>query len=76
MVEVHVVGYTTGDEGSTRDVVQTSRQHSSGSGVIVDPAGYIMTDAHVVQGAVKVKVVVTARGSLKSPTPNAAALVL
>lgn len=33
-----------------------SRQRASGSGVIVDPSGYIVTNAHVVAGATRVEV--------------------
>ncbi|MDH3734123.1 MAG: trypsin-like peptidase domain-containing protein [Gemmatimonadota bacterium] len=40
----------TGQEGVV------SRQSASGSGVIVDPAGYIVTNAHVVAGATRVEV--------------------
>jgi len=36
------------------DLVRTQR--ASGSGVIVDPAGYIVTNAHVVRGAQRIRV--------------------
>jgi len=57
VVEVLVTGYATSDDGSGQTANQISRQRSSGSGVLLDPAGYIMTNAHVVSGAVRIKVV-------------------
>ena len=58
VVEILVVGY--GPVSSNQNRAATSliaRQHAVGSGVIVDPAGYIITNAHVVQGADRIVVV-------------------
>jgi serine protease Do len=48
------VGPGNGVVPSTADLVTTQR--ASGSGVIVDPEGYIVTNAHVVRGAMRVRV--------------------
>jgi len=60
VVEVLVSGYAAVDAGKDQVVNEVSRQSSSGSGVIVDRAGYIMTSAHVVQAAVKITVLIPA----------------
>jgi serine protease Do len=46
------------DTGRYQTSMVLSRQQSIGSGVIVDPDGYIMTNAHVVQGAQRIRVTV------------------
>ena len=45
------------------------RQHAVGSGVIVDSNGYIMTNAHVVEGAQRIRVALP-MSSGDSPGPN------
>ncbi|HYW42520.1 MAG TPA: trypsin-like peptidase domain-containing protein [Bryobacteraceae bacterium] len=62
VVEISVTAYAAAENDSAR-VSQISRQHSTGSGVIVDPSGYIMSNAHVVRGAIGIKVVTGVRES-------------
>jgi serine protease Do len=67
VVEIVVTGYTTTADQGSQAVSQISRQNTSGSGVIVDADGYIMTNAHVVQGALRVQVLIST-----APTPEEA----
>jgi serine protease Do len=56
VVEIFATSYLAGDGlvPATADLVTTQR--ASGSGVIVDPEGYIVTNAHVVNGAQRLRV--------------------
>jgi hypothetical protein len=56
VVQIFATSYTAGDGLLPRsgDLIRTER--ASGSGVIVDPAGYIITNAHVVRGAGRLRV--------------------
>jgi serine protease Do len=59
IVQVQVTGYRATDEKNSDQTGVIGRQRSLGSGVIVDPDGYIITNAHVVKGAQSVRVVLT-----------------
>ena len=58
VVQVVVMGYAPLGEGARGDTgIVVGRQRSIGSGVLVDPEGYIVTNAHVVKAAQQVQVV-------------------
>lgn len=59
VVQVLVSGYGATNDEDDGDTAVVTRQHSMGSGVIVDPSGYIMTNAHVVRGEDRVEVLLT-----------------
>jgi serine protease Do len=59
VVQILVTGYgpvETSERGNTAVVI--GRQRAIGSGFVIDPEGYIITNAHVVTGAQRVQVVV------------------
>jgi serine protease Do len=59
VVQIQVTGYGStedGDRKQTTDVI--GRRQAVASGVIVDPEGYIVTNAHVVNGAERIEVIV------------------
>src|SRR5712672_1568952 len=70
VVQILVTGYgpvESTERGNTAVVI--GRQRAIGSGFVIDPAGYIITNAHVVAGAQRVQVVVpegVSDGSLQS----------
>jgi S1-C subfamily serine protease len=63
VVQINVSGYALADAaGSSTADTLLERQRSTGSGVIVDPAGFILTNYHVVSGARRVQVVLPRAG--------------
>jgi serine protease Do len=66
VVQVFVTGYS-GDESNLSSESLLTRQRSTGSGVIIDREGYVITNAHVVQGALRVQVMLSAAVDEGSP---------
>jgi serine protease Do len=59
VVQILVSGYgpvESSEHGNTATVI--GRQRAIGSGFVIDPSGYIVTNAHVVSGAQRIQIVV------------------
>ena len=68
VVQITVSGYGPIEGGANGDAsVVIGRQRALGSGVIVDPGGYIVTNAHVLAGAQRVQVTLASPSSGDSP---------
>ena len=67
VVQILVTGYgpVEGTRGNTSLVL--GKQQSIGSGVIIDPDGYILTNAHVLSGAHRIEVKIPALTTDESP---------
>ena len=78
VVQILVTGFGPVEEEGATPTALIAKQHITGSGVIVDTSGYIITNAHVVEAAQRVRVIIpsrTASGSFRSMTrPPAPAL--
>lgn len=57
VVQIVVTGYGPSEDHGHTDTARIVRQHAIGTGIIVDSDGYIMTNAHVVEGAQRIKVI-------------------
>lgn len=64
VVQILSTGYAPGDRRSADAHTLISKQQSTGSGVILDPNGYIMTNAHVVEGAQRIRVLLAGESSI------------
>jgi serine protease Do len=67
VVQILTVGYGTVEDPGGGQTALVARQRTIGSGVVVDPDGYIITNAHVVGGAERVRVVLTSPSAGESP---------
>ena len=56
VVQIFVTGYAPPEEDDPHGAGQPTVERSSGSGVIVDADGYIVTNAHVVKNASEITV--------------------
>src|SRR6266849_7856086 len=56
VVQIQTTGYGPLSEGGRGEAALIVRQHAVGSGVIVDSNGYIMSNAHVAEGAQRIRV--------------------
>jgi serine protease Do len=81
VVQVQVAGFGPAHKKSSEDGEGTSalaEEHAIGSGVILDPQGYIVTNAHVVERADRIRVVLPtpAGDSAFDTTPEGKAEIL
>jgi serine protease Do len=61
VVQVLAMGYAPAQGPAAAGLL--ARERGTGSGVLLDPSGYVVTNAHVVEGARRVQVALARRGS-------------
>ena len=70
VVQIFSTGYVTADESDAggNAAALLSRQRSTGSGIILSDDGFIVTNAHVVQGARRIQVRISSVRAGRTPT--------
>jgi serine protease Do len=63
VVQIEATGFGRAEDEEHKFAALVVRQHGIGAGVIVDADGYIMTNAHVVEGAQRVRVTLSLSGT-------------
>ncbi len=69
VVQILVTGYAPVRDTDRSQTALIVRQHAVGSGVVLDSNGYIMTNAHVVEGAQRIRVALPIPGDTGGDVP-------
>jgi serine protease Do len=64
VVQIYSTGYATNEESDSTTASLLSKQHSTGSGIVLAEDGYIVTNAHVVKGARRIQVRLPSRSEV------------
>ncbi len=72
VVQVQVSAWCASPGGTSEDGAKLTSCRVVGSGVIVDPAGYIITNEHVVRNARRIRVMLTPKSDASAPLPASA----
>src|SRR5215469_11583671 len=70
VVQITVTRYGAQEDSSGQTSAVLSRQQVVGSGAIIDPSGYIVTNAHVVNNALRIRVARAPQAAQKSDQPD------